>query len=179
MKKIAIVILVLLVPALWSAKTQENGDNFLLQNRQAGKLKIGMTVDELNTIYRLFTKRLVDIDREGFFTPAIEVYLQKVDSKNPSIVAEFRGNLHQICQIQVIDKRFKTTKGIGVGSTLGDLRKAYTVNRIDWGEAGFFAKVEEIGIVFILDTGTPPGWPDKKDPKLFPDNAKTNSIFIN
>jgi hypothetical protein len=51
----------------------------------------------------------------------------------------------------VYDKRFKTDKGIGVSSTLGDVRKSYPVDWIASEEDGVFARVEAMGMSFALD----------------------------
>ncbi|MHB9027698.1 MAG: hypothetical protein ACYC9O_02905 [Candidatus Latescibacterota bacterium] len=178
MKSLLLALLFLSVSVISGAESRDVPEDFLLQREKAGRLKVGATVDELNAIYRGFPKNLVDLDREGFFTPAIEIYLQNHEKMIPSLVAEFRGDEHRIHMIKIIDQRFKTEKGVGVGSTLGDVKKAYRVSRIEWDELGFFAQVEDIGMAFILDAVAPPGWAEKRDPGMIPDDAKVISIIL-
>ncbi|MBN1293202.1 MAG: hypothetical protein JXB48_15295 [Candidatus Latescibacteria bacterium] len=177
--KILFVLFLLVFPFFTYAGTPYKTNEFLLQKHNAGSLKIGMTVDELFTIYGLRDTDLVDLYIEGSFTPAIEIYLQTGDNRKPSLVAEFRGDRHRIWLININDKRFKTDKGIGIGSSLGDVRKAYTVNRIDWGERGFFARVDDVRMTVIFDNLVPPPeWYEEKNPDLMPDDAIISTIYL-
>ena len=178
MKRHLFIFLLVFFSVITNAEKPKKTNEFLLQNQQAGKLIIGMTVDELYDIYSLYAKKLVNLYIESMFTPAIEIYMQNYKSRKPSIVAEFRGDNHKIWLINVRDKRFKTDKGIGIGSSLGDLKKAYLVDRIDWGERGFFARVNVIKMTFMLDTTAPPEWYKEKNSKFIPDDAIINSIYL-
>jgi len=103
--------------------------NFRLSDGRAGIFELGATVDE---VYRLVGRervRLVDVFGEGHFTPAIEIRLLGAKVA-PSIVAhisEFPCSEWAIYGITVLDPRFRTSEGIGVGSTVGELRRTYDV----------------------------------------------------
>lgn len=180
MKNLIVFIIVLLFPIISVAENTEKTNEFLIHKQQAGSLKVGMTVDELLTIFGRRDTDLVDLYREGSFTPAIEIKLENSDNRKPSLVAEFKGERHWIWLIIINDKRFKTDKGIGIGSSLGDLRKAYIVNRIDWGEMGFFARVKDEKMFFIFDNLVPPPeWYKERNPELMPDDAIISAIGLN
>ncbi len=69
------------------------------------------------------------------------------------MVAEIQGKQSEfiISRVQVYDLRFRTDKGIGVGSTLGYIRKNYKIDSIDFGEGSLYAWVKQIGMSFALD----------------------------
>ncbi len=154
---------------------------FLLAKERAGKVEIGMTVDDLRRMHKPSSTKLVAHYPEGMFTPLLEIYLEDAQEKaSPSLVIEIDKNNDWIVgNIQVNDVRFRTAKGIGVGSTLGDIRKAYAVKWIAFGEGPLYANVEEVGMSFELDfSNPPPEWYRMKNQRLIPDEARVVSITI-
>lgn len=158
----------------------KDGDDFLLENKKAGKLIIGMKVDDLYKNYSYDMTKVVDLFKEGTFSPAIEIYLNGKMEK-PSIVAEigcFDGFL--IDRINIYDKKFKTKKGIGVGSKLKDLKKSYKIDWIDYIEGKIFIRIGELDISFVLKIDKiPDQWFEKKDINLIPENSEISYIIIN
>ncbi len=153
---------------LFGSDFQEK-EGFLLQNKKAGKLLIGMSIDELYKNYPKNLTKIVDLFKEGFFSPAIEIYLNEKDGK-PSMIAEigfFDG--FKVEGISVYDKRFKRERGIGVGSNLKDLKKLYKVERFWFEENNFFVTVKELEMSFVFKMEKiPDEFFDKKYINLFP-----------
>lgn len=171
-------LLLLWLPLLTSTVATNAGDEFFLSKGRAGPINTGMEVDTLYAkIGRKFTK-LVDLQSEGFFVPALEIYLKKDEKSKPSLVAIIGPNF-VITHIHVYDPRFKTEKGIGVGSTLGEIRKNYKVDSIGFGEGPLCARVNEIGMTFALDFWkVSHEWDKTRNQALIPDSAKVTSILV-
>lgn len=84
----------------------------------------------------------------------------------------------------VHDGRFKTEKGVGVGSSIRSFLDAYSVNlqtgsREVGGEEDVLAIVKEIGTTFFFDVRSselPQGW--KENPSLVPEKTKVRLIWV-
>ena len=114
------------VPA-FAAPAVAQSDAFLLARGRAGPIRTGMFVD---TVYRHVDRKavsLIDLFGEGMFTPAIAVRLPG-SVATPALIAPIREwpcFAFAVQGIDVRDPRFRTKEGIGVGSTVGDVRRAY------------------------------------------------------
>jgi hypothetical protein len=124
-------------------------DDLLLGPNHAGKLTVGMPESAIYKAWAPELTRKTVTYPEGIETPAVEIFLRK-DRKTPSLVVIL--NAGTIYGIQVQDSRFKTAEGIGVGSSIADLRKTklhFELNREE-GEKlicaelgmGFFVKID-------------------------------------
>ncbi len=171
-------LLMLLSVFAWSPSAISVDNNFLLSKGKAGPIKIGMSVDDLYAKVDRARTKLIDLYSEGFFTPALEIYLNQQMTNRPSLVVGLSKNW-TVHDIFVYDPGFKTDKGFGVGSTLGDIRKEYRVNWIGFGERGLVAHVEQIGMSFALDFAKPsPQWYKTQDQALIPGNAKVVWVLV-
>ncbi len=179
--KCRIVLLSLLLLVAIGASVSSAQDSFLLSMHRAGEVEIGMTIDALHTKYNPQSTKLVARYPEGMFTPELEIYLEQGTQRGgPSIIVGIDKETDWIVNsIHVNDRRFRTAKGISVGTTLGDLRRAYKVDWIDFGEGPLVANVKEVGMSFELDFSDPPReWYRSKDQRLIPDSARVVSVYI-
>jgi hypothetical protein len=117
---------------------------------RAGRFEIGMSIDDVYASVGRERVRLIDRFSEGMFTPAIEISLVGAPV-SPSIIAPIREwpcPGFSIWGIEVLDPRFRTNEEIGVGSTLGELRRQYSVRLSE--EEGPHAWVESLHLNFQL-----------------------------
>jgi hypothetical protein len=144
------------------------GEEFLLARGRAGYLELGQSGDEVYGRFGRENVRLVDTFSEGTFTPALEVRLD-VKAAGPALVAQLEGEpcgRITVWGISVYDDRFRTSDGLGVGSTLGGIRKRFKPE-VSEAESGPAAYVEALGLTFGLDASG-----------LTSDSSKVLSVWV-
>jgi hypothetical protein len=75
---------------------------------------------------------------------------------------------NRIGRVRVFDPRFKTSDGLGVGSTLGQVRAHHRV-QVGFGAGSVYGYVQELPMSF--DFG---GWPSSD----LPDSAVVKSVLV-
>ncbi len=180
MNQKALGIILLLFTSI-SAQIINGQDKFLLSKNKVGEIEIGMTIDALHTKYEPRLTKLTTRYPEGMFSPVLEIYLnEESQGIEPSITVMIdKEDDWLVGGIYVKDKRFRTGKGIGIGSTLGDIRKAYKVNWIGFGEGPLVADIDNLGMSFELNFTQPSDkWYRTREQSLIPDSAKVASVYV-
>jgi hypothetical protein len=139
---------------------------FRLAAGRAGGVEIGLPVDDLYRLVGRENTRLVDLFNEGMFQPALEIRLPG-SPVTPAIIVPVREwpcIEWSVQGIEVRDPRFRTAAGIGVGSTLADIRRHYKVAVSE--EEGAHAVAKEEGMTFNFADGS------------FAPTAKVISVWI-
>jgi hypothetical protein len=90
----------------------------------------------------------VNNEEEGVSSPQLEVR----SKGHVVLTADFEWG--RICRIFVMDPRFHTARGISVGSTYADVKKAYPGLEVGTGEGVQCAIAEAESLSFCLDTYT-------------------------
>jgi hypothetical protein len=128
--------------------------SFLVERGHAGVFEIGMTVDEAQAIAGIEQTKLSATYGEGMFEPELQISLPGF-TRGPAITAPIRDFpcfVPALSGLMVLDPRFKTARGIGVGSTLADIRKYQPAAKIsNFGSDGFpgvFDAEPGVSIVF-------------------------------
>ena len=145
-------------------------DSFVLERGRAGQFEIGMTVDE---VYQRVGRERVRASasfRAAEFRPALDIHVPGFTAG-----AALTGSIDRICgpfalwDIEVHDPRFRTSNGLGVGSTLGDVKRLYRgakVTGIDT-DLGAHVTIDELGMWFEMNPAP-----------TFPDTTRITSVLV-
>jgi TonB family protein len=129
---------------------------FLIAPGRVGLLQVGMTVDKLLQLIPPAQTSLIDMRFEGHFTPAIAVRLDAF-SPQPSLIAAYRqllaGGVEEwrVAAIEIMDPRFRTADGLGVGSTIAEIRAMHPNMEPTLGRAGPLVSMHDRAMWFWLD----------------------------
>jgi len=141
---------------------------------RAGKLQMGMSVNQVYDLYEDRT-RLVDLWLEGEFAPALEIRTGK--DKSHLVIASLSDGW-TVCGIEVKDPRFRTAHGIGVGSSLGDVRRHFSISSVGWDEGELNAISRQGKMTFKLDGRECMEIMVEDDRHSYPDTTRVSSVFL-
>jgi len=151
-----------------------------IERHRVGPVVIGADAQK---VYEAFEGRreLVDLGYEGMLSPAL--LLRFVGgTRRDGVVVELVPEHSDLTvwRIEIRDPAFRTAKGIGVGSTVGQLRAAYRLGSVLSGEGNVVIRVDELSASFELDQTSPgaSGLWQVRDPALVPDSVKITSVLL-
>ena len=143
----------------------------------------GVTIGEKITDFISVVRQRYSVKKEKMYLEADSFDIYNVYEKGQKIYS-VEPNLDKpdiVDRIWVYGTKFNTDKGIGVGSTLAEIKSKYHVESISTeGEGGLSVTVKEISVGIIMDNSKlPVNWWDKMDNKEIPENLPIEEIIIN
>jgi hypothetical protein len=152
-----------------------------IEAHHIGLLAIGADAQKIYEAFPADRRELVDLGLEGMLSPALLLRFAGT-SQRDGVVAELvpSQNVLRVWRIQIRDPSFKTLKGIGVGSTVGQLRAAYHLDSVGSGEGNVVIRVEQLSASFVLDQNGQAGNQLRKvkTPAAVPDSVKIRSVLL-
>lgn len=152
----------------------------VIRKHEVGPVSIGTSA---HVIYSMFRgrSRLVDLALEGHLTPALELSFPETRADG-GVIAELvpKANDLVVWRIAVTNPNVRTEKGIGVGSSVDELRSHYAITGIGSGEGRVFVRVDELAASFELDRSGAGGdrlW-KIREPNQVPSRTKIISILL-
>lgn len=151
----------------------------LLDTGQAGPIRLGLGLAGIRAAYP-----------EGKITPdevfvgdrryqVLNIYPEPQQS-TPSLSVTLTPGRAAL-SIDVYAPAFRTSRNIGVGSTLGELKQAHPLKAIRYLDGSFLASVNDSGLVFELGVTIellPQEWLQGKPETTLPDGLKISRILI-
>lgn len=151
---------------------------FTLAVRKAGYMQIGQP---LASVYQQYSRKNATITTDHAPYPTIKVYLD--GRATPSLIGSVSIRNQGIDQIidgiHVYDERFKTVRGIGINSTLGDLRQAGGFDDIRHIDQSLYAIAKDIAFELSISIDTLPfDWLETGQTSSLSDNITIQSVIV-
>ena len=167
------LLAVLLLPIFYSCAP--SNENFMSKD-QLGSLQ---STDSIGRVNSLFPEDSIAFEKLNT-GQIVGLSVLKADQKKRF---QLRANLEGAIEVvQVYDSLFKTKKGIGVGNTIGDLEKVYTIDRAVPAIKSVSVYVKESPLLFLFDRSELPESIkysfDPIDPVQLPSEAVINQVII-
>jgi hypothetical protein len=153
-----------------------NSAETLMSEKQLGALQ---STDSIERVADLFGSDSIAYERLGTGEIVGLSVFNSVQKKR----FQLKANIDQHIEIvQVFDSIFQTQKGIGVGKTVGDLKKVYTIDQVLSSFKSISIYVKESPLLFLFDRSELPenikyGF-DPIDAVQLPSEAVINQVII-
>jgi hypothetical protein len=176
-----VLLVVLLASVLASAYQPLSAQgSIVIRKHEVGPVSIGTSAQVVYSMFR-GRSRLVDLAVEGHLTPALELSFPETELDG-GVVAELvpKESDLVVWRIAVTNPNVRTEKGIGIGSSVGELRSHYTITAVGSGEGRVFVMVNELSASFELDRSGAGGdelW-QIRDPNQVPSQTKIVSVLL-
>jgi hypothetical protein len=151
------------------------GTGWQVSKSQIGPIQIGMAVNAMRKRVPAEFVKEVPITREGRGYRAYEIRLSPADQKAGLLIEETCEPACQVWRVHVQNPAYKTKEGLGVGSTLGEVKQHYKLSYLGAGETEIVAVSDDAKLTFMLDVSKVPA---KQVPRLNLENTPDNTPVI-
>lgn len=165
--------------------TEYQNNPYIISNTRVGKIERGNSIHDLDT---LFPSSLVKINKihTGYFNEEVDEYkvyntegqLQlTISPRVPKDTNEY------INRIIIRDSLYQTAKGLGVNSTLGELRKNYLSLNYSQTSGDLLVSIRDIDASFLFNKQQldDSWWDDEKNHligRLIPDSIRVDAVIV-
>ncbi len=165
--KIKKIIVLSALSMLLFVQCAEEKDPFLISNNAVGNLSLGMKIKQVDSIFAMDSiVRLSPRQDELSTIGEVEIYekggkklllISPKDSYNPNAL---------IANFQFFDSRYKTDKGLNIGSTFKDIKDNYKIANIETTISTVVVFLENNDVFINIDK------------KELPENLRYNPNFV-
>ncbi len=167
MKNLKNIIVLSVLSAVLFIQCAKEKDPFLISNIRVGNLTIGMKIKQIDSIFANDSIVRLNPSKNAISTIG-EVEIYEKGSKKLMQISP-RGNNDPealISNFQFFDTRYKTDKGLNLGSTFKDIKSNYKIANIETTISTVVVFLEDSDIFINIDK------------KELPENLRYNPNFI-
>jgi hypothetical protein len=153
-------------------------DEFAISKERAGNLTIDMPI---NNIFSYYNKANISKSVYTSEGQKYEAYFIKTsrDTSRYLRIDPICSDSCKIWRIKVSDKRYKTRSGLGIGSSVGEIKSYHFIDWVGNTPDGPAFGLERLGIIFLIDsTGLSPSMRKDMDLENLADSTKVTGIVI-
>ncbi|RDC65108.1 hypothetical protein [Adhaeribacter pallidiroseus] len=156
-------------------KGENPGTSWQISKSQIGPIQIGMAVNAMRKRVPAEFIKEIPITREGRGNRAYEIRQSPGEQKAGLLIEETCEPTCQVWRVHVQNPAYKTKEGLGVGSTLGEVKKHYKISYLGAGETEIVAVSDDAKLTFMLDVSKVPA---KQVPRLNLKNTPDSTPII-
>lgn len=187
MSKSSFAFLILIVLFICCKKEAHKKEKYpyLIEANQVGKLKKGAIVSDLDSIF--VSDSIVSRIGEGDYMFADKDLYLIYDTIGKHLLTLIPSEQYdpnaKIKSIQIFDNRFRTEKKLNIQSTFNDIKKSYSISKIENTFNTIIVFVDSLNANFTINKNELPensryDMDLKIDSTLIPDNAKIKFYMI-
>ncbi len=176
---------IVLLISLFMFSCQKENKDFIIAKKQVGKITDSTKIKELKTIFGQ-DSIAKNTEGQGAFEAYDEytVYDKKTHKPLLVIIPQKTGDDESLVkQVEILDGKFKSDKGISFNSKFGEIKKAHKIGKVDESFKYLVIYLDDLNAtidikknVLPLDAQNNPGL--KIDETMIPDDAKIKHFIV-
>lgn len=180
MKYLSIIILILFV-----ASCQTKNNDFIIKNKQVGKLTDTTTIAQMKQLYQN-DSIVKKTEGQTAFEPYDEYWILDKNTKEVLMVVvpkKMNDEQSVIKEVDIKSPKFKTEKGVGLDTDFGSFKQHHKIGRIDETFKYIVVFIDDLNATIDMPKGVVPlnaqnNTSIKIDETLIPDNTKIKDFIV-